>query len=191
MKARAGSWGIDCNWDAAFAEEAVAGQGWVLSAMRSYGPDLVAMLWRILGNEQDACDAYQDTFVQLAYHRNGQRPDNVKAFLFRSASNIAISMLRRRKVHAKACQALAKQETHAPSGMKDLDMAHILQELRLNVARLPERLRSVVILRDFAEMPYLQVARMLGITQSTARIYRCRAIRLLSARMKGEEGISK
>ena len=149
------------------------------------------MLWRILGNEQDVYDAYQDTFVQLAYHRNCRKPDNIKAFLFRSASNIAISVLRRRKVHARACQAIVTQGAPVDAGMKDLDMGHILQELRENVARLPERLRSVVILRKFAELPYIQVAKILGITQSTARIYRCRAVRLLSARMKPEEGRPK
>ena len=41
-------------------------QRWVLTAMQHHGAALVGMLWRILGNEQDVCDAYQETFLRLA-----------------------------------------------------------------------------------------------------------------------------
>lgn len=58
----------------AAADSVAVSQRWVLAAMQKHGPSLVAMLWRILGNEQDVCDAYQDTFVQLAHSRDGQVP---------------------------------------------------------------------------------------------------------------------
>jgi hypothetical protein len=48
-------------WDFAIPDSTIASQKWVLSAMQSLGPELITMLWRILGNEQDVCDCYQDT----------------------------------------------------------------------------------------------------------------------------------
>ncbi len=69
--------------------------------MQSWGPELVTMLWRILGNEQDVCDAYQNTFLKLAHFEGGRKPEHIKAYVFRSAANVAISMLRRRIAERK------------------------------------------------------------------------------------------
>src|SRR4030043_1637668 len=80
----------------AVAETVDQSQRWILSAMHRYGQELVTMLWRILGNEQDVCDAYQSTFLQLAHCQNGQKPEHIKAYIFRTAGNVAVSMLRHR-----------------------------------------------------------------------------------------------
>ena len=153
--------------------------------MRKHGPGLVTMLWRILGSEQDACDAYQETFLQLAHCRNGQEPRNVKAYLFRSASNVAISMLRRRKTYERTTRGYAEQVLQQ-SGGREFDAAGLQEDLRRHLARLPEPLRDVVLLRDLGEMPYGQVAKIMGITPGTARVYRHRAIQLLAAWMGRE-----
>ena len=52
---------------------------WVLSVMQSHGNELVTLLWRILGNEQDVCDVYQSTFLRLAHLNAGRKPAHVKA----------------------------------------------------------------------------------------------------------------
>ena len=93
------------SWDFAAVRSADQSQRWVLSAMQNHGPGLVTMLWRILGNEQDLCDAYQQTFLQLAHYEGRQKPDNVQAYLFRTAANTAISMLRQKKVRLKYKEA--------------------------------------------------------------------------------------
>jgi RNA polymerase sigma factor (sigma-70 family) len=182
---------LSWNWDFAAAESVVASQRWVLSAMQKHGSPLVSTLWRILGNEQDVCDAYQDTFLQLAHFRGGQKPDHIKAFVFRTASNIAISMLRRRKVHEKAFQKIASQAQKAQqtNPSTELDSKRLQEDLRDNITRLPDRLRSVIVLKDLAELSYPQVASILSIAVPTARIYRCRAVRLLSTWMARREGI--
>jgi len=187
MSAQAASWVL--NRDAAVTGAVVESQQWVLSAMQKHGQGLLAMLWRILGNEQDVCDAYQDTFLQLANFRGGSKPHNVKAFVFRSASNVAISMLRRRKVHSKACRLIAAGTRHHSDPADELDARQLQEELRNHIARLPERLRNVVLLRDLAEMSYTEVAKILGIAVETARVYRCRAIRLLSVWMAQQKDI--
>ncbi len=173
-------------WNFALPESASATQKWVLGAMQSEGPELITMLWRILGNEQDVCDAYQDTFLHLAHYENGIKPRNIKAYLFRSASNTAISILRRRLIERKNLPDVAAvQKTEMTAS--DLDSSHLQQQLRCNIARLPEYLRNVITLHDLAEFPYSQVAKILGITETSARVYKHKAIQLLAVWMNREE----
>jgi RNA polymerase sigma factor (sigma-70 family) len=162
-------------------------QRWILSAMQRYGPELVTMLWRILGSEQDVCDVYQDTFLKLAHYEGGGRPANVRAYIFRSASNAAISLLRRRLTERKSLMEICAMKKTGDAATEDIDSRLLQENLRRNIAGLPEHFRNVVILRDLAELSYVQVGRILGITAGTARVYRCKAIQLLSVWMKREE----
>lgn len=163
-------------------------QRWVLSSMQEYGPALVTVLWRILGNEDDVCDAYQETFLRLAHLPNQQKPDNVRAYLFRTASNVAISMLRQVRLQQKHQQVLIKQykpPEHNP--VAELDSMQLQQRLRKAISELPDYLGDVIVLRDLAQMPYEQVAGILGIRTAAARVYRHKAIQLLAKWMSQSE----
>jgi RNA polymerase sigma-70 factor (ECF subfamily) len=193
---------VSCGliWDFALPEAVDVSQRWVLSTMQRHGQDLVTMLWRILGNEQDVCDAYQDTFLQLAHHESRGKPEHVKAYIFRTATNVAISMLRRRAVEKRLSSAFANTaspqaclpgKTHtgasANSPFRELDAKYLRQTLRYYIAQLPEHLRNVITLRDLAEMSYAHVGRILGISEGTARVYRCKALQLLAVWMSKEK----
>jgi len=171
--------------DGVVAESVAVSQQWVLPAMQAHGSPLVSMLWRILGNEQDVCDAYQNTFLQLAYHKSGRKPRNVKAYLFRTASNAAVTILRRKKLHEKTCREVAQRTDvqHHLCGAHDLDAGDLREQLRCCIARLPDHLQRVVLLRDLAELSYAQVAKILGISSASARVYRRRAIKILAVWM--------
>ena len=161
-------------------------QRWILSAMSRHGQDLVTMLWRILGNDQDVCDAYQSTFLQLAHYQSGQKPEHVKAYIFRTASNIAISVLRHKIAERKRLSRVAGAQRGVDSPEKQLDSKFLVETLRCCMAQLPEHLRDVVMLRDLAELSYAQIGQMLDITPATARVYRCKAIQLLAVWMGKE-----
>ena len=90
---------LQLTWDLALVQSVDKSQRWILSAMQADGPALVKLLWRILGNNDDVCDAYQDIFVRLANLSPEQKPRNVRAYLFRTAANVAVSTLRREKLH--------------------------------------------------------------------------------------------
>ena len=163
-------------------------QQWVLSAMHRHGQSLIAMLWRILGNEQDVCDAYQDTFLRLAHYKSGNKPEYIKAYVFRTAGNIAITMLRRRLIETKSITVIARKITtdSTTNCSAELDAKYLQQSLRRAITQLPEYLRNVIIFRDLAELSYIQVGKILGISAATARVYRHKAIHLLSVWMKEE-----
>lgn len=168
--------------------QAIAGeQRWVLSAIQKYGQELITMLWRILGNEQDVCDAYQDTFLQLAHFEGGMKPSNIKAYIFRTANNIAISMLRRKIAEQNRITKTAIKAVEEHSPVKELDSKYLQESLRECITRLPEHMRSVLVLHDLAELSYPQISSILNISTGTARVYRCKAIQLLAFWMSKEE----
>ena len=176
---------LGLGWDFSAVESVAKSQRWVLSAMGKHGQDMVTMLWRILGNEQDVCDAYQQTFLQLAHYGNGTKPDNVDAYLFRTAANTAVSILRHQKLQTELTK---KTKPEIPTTCDvdyaaNLDAKLMRKQLRTFIAKLPEYLRDVIILRELAELPYNQVGNILGITAATARVYRFKAITLLAAWM--------
>jgi RNA polymerase sigma factor (sigma-70 family) len=158
-------------------------QRWVLKAMHAYGQDLVNMLWRMLGSEQDVCDVYQSTFLRLAHFQGGEKPDHVKAYVFRTASNTAISMLRTRIAERRRISKSTPAEKLMDSPEHEIDQKQLIETMRAYIAELPEHLREVLTLRDLGEMSYGQIARTLGITSGTARVYRCKAIALLGVWM--------
>jgi RNA polymerase sigma factor (sigma-70 family) len=180
---------ISCRsvWDLAAPDSVAENQRWILSTMQKHGQELVTMLWRILGNEQDVCDAYQDTFLQLAHHEGGRKPRNVKAYIFRTANNIAVSILRHRisERNRLPISATLKKATGSPE--KELDSKYIQETLRDCIAQLPEHFRNVVTLRDLAELSYAQIGKILGISSATARVYRCKAVQLLAVWMSKEK----
>jgi RNA polymerase sigma-70 factor (ECF subfamily) len=188
MRSDTANWGL--VWTHQASQDVAVSQRWVLTAMQRHGQALVSMLWRILGNEQDVCDAYQDTFVQLAYRTKAEIPKNIKAFTFRCAANTAVTLLRRRRMQERYIGQLSRAARPAdvdPAG--DMDHEQLRQSLRTYIARLPEKLRDVVLLKDLAELPYEQVAAMLEITVASARVYRCRALRLLSCWLTRREEV--
>jgi RNA polymerase sigma factor (sigma-70 family) len=174
-------------WDLTGCDAVDGSQRWVLAAMQKYGPELVTMLWRILGNEQDVCDAYQTTFLRLAHPDGGRKPRHVKAYLFRAASNTAITMLRRRTTEGKALSGMGSLCGRRETMEAVFDMRHLAESLRRYITELPEHLRGVVTLRDLGELSYAEVARIMGISVGTARVYRCKAIQLLAAWMSEKD----
>jgi len=176
---------FDWCWNLTREGSAVADRKWVLTAMNQHGDSLINLLWRILGQEQDVCDAYQETFLKLAHCQDDIRPRNIKAYLFRTAGNVAVSHLRKKKRHLQACQQIA---LNLPTNQNEyvlgeLDQMELQQKLRYQILQLPQYLRNVVILHDLGDMSYQQVAKTLGISVATARVYRCRAIQFLAARL--------
>lgn len=160
--------------------------GWVLRVMRNDGPALVRLLWRMLGREQDVLDAYQDTFCRLIGMGDSQAAAPPRGYIFRTAMNIALDMRRRRKVRIEHLEAaaLVRTATLPDACASRPGNVSLVEELRMAIEELPQRLRDVIVLRDLAEMSYGDVARILGITGGTARVYRREAIVALAARLK-------
>ena len=164
-------------------------QQWIVSLMRKHGLAVITLLWRMLGSEQDVLDAYQTAICRLTARGREGMGANPPGYFYRSVSNAGIEILRTRQRH-RACwptvvdlQRRRSEDRPQPVG---LDQREIIEKMRQAICQLPTHLRNVIVLRELAELPYSQVARILGIRNGTARLYRREAL-LRLADMIGRE----
>ncbi len=164
--------------------------------VRRHIPAVYRMLHRLVGNHEDAEDLAQECFVRawgaLALYRSEAPFD---AWLRRVALHLARDHFRRSArrgraaLGAEAAPASAHREPGAELARREL-AARLADALR----RLPERLRVPLVLRALEGLDYSDVARVTGVTPSTARTQvmqaRRRLLRWLSPWLGAERGRS-
>jgi len=158
--------------------------GWgeaVFSAMRD---KVFCLCLGFTGNAADARDLTQDTFAKALTHYVQDRPIHVHAWIMRIARNTCLDHLRLRRSRG-AQQPLS--ELSAIDWWTPEDRAGKEEELRTirrAVAALPRGLRDVLVMYEYGEMSYQEIARALDIRQATvaSRLGRARRAVLRSYR---------
>lgn len=136
-------------------------------------------LLRICGHPQTAEDLVQDTFVKAYDHLEGYGGENVRPWLFRIAYNTYIDWYRREKRQVQTDpQLLAELNRDAGPGPEE---GYLLRE-RLEqwlqaVKKLPEQSRQVILLRDYYDFTYEDIAHILKLSLSNVKVTLFRARR--------------
>jgi RNA polymerase sigma-70 factor (ECF subfamily) len=113
----------------------------------------VTVMW----DSERARDAVQEAFATAVRKRRSFRGEGpLEAWVWRIVLNAAHSDVRR------AVQAPAGDEPAATNGHPEHDA-----ELRVALARLPERQRTAVFLRYYADLDYAAIGEALGISSGT------------------------
>ena len=162
---------------------------WVVEIIDREGDGITRLLWRLLGNEADVLDAFQDTFCNLAQRGRSHDLKSTRAYAYRTASNIAIELIRTRKRRGQHWESIAQNQSQRDNERRNSPESEVdpvqHHDLREAIAHLAPHLRSVVVLRDLGCLSYEEVGRILGIEPSTARVYRHHAVVKLGERLQG------
>jgi RNA polymerase sigma-70 factor (ECF subfamily) len=135
------------------------GEPWALEQLyHAHQPQVYALCFRLLQRAHDAEDAVQATFVRAfrALPRfRGQ--SSVRTWLYRIATNEALSMLRRRREGA----AWQEEQHGAADGT-----GGVVERLAVRAAlgRLTPEHRAILVLRLWEELSYEEIATVLGIS---------------------------
>ncbi|MGA2296095.1 MAG: RNA polymerase sigma factor [FCB group bacterium] len=138
---------------------------------------------RMLGDADNAKDAYQETFIRVYEHRKEFRGNNFSAWLFTIARHTCLNYLRSRKDFDTLDEVAhySVKETESDVAMTDY--------IQRALAILPVALREALLLREYEELSYQEIAEVLSIDLSLAkiRVFRAREIlRKLLAPLKQE-----
>ncbi|MGB2958501.1 MAG: sigma-70 family RNA polymerase sigma factor [Bacteroidota bacterium] len=149
----------------------------------------------LTGNRDDANDLLQETFLKAyRFFNRFEQGTNAKAWLYRIMRNTYINTYRK----VKRSPATVEYDEHlSPYRMvpgdadekmdtKVCDVREIFEdEIAVAIASLPEKYKSVVILRDVENLPYEEVAEALGVPIGTVRSRLHRARGVLSGKLRG------
>ena len=142
------------------------------------------LLYRMMGNREDAEDLTQETFLSL--HRHGHRfraESRFSTFIYRVAANAALNRRRalgRGRTRIEKLKSRNDAGDDLPSSPRDPEDAALGGEMSLYVRaaleKLSPALRMPVVLYDIEGLAYGEIAKVLGVAEGTvkSRIHRAR-----------------
>jgi RNA polymerase sigma-70 factor (ECF subfamily) len=129
---------------------------------------LYAFLWRRVGDGAD--DLFQESWIRVSRARDRfDRSRRFSTWLFQIANNLCRDRWRRLAARGRALDAL-RDETRV-SGQDRVAAPELPSEHRLErqLARLPERLREVLVLRYYQDLGEAEIAEILDIPRGTVK----------------------
>jgi RNA polymerase sigma factor (sigma-70 family) len=145
--------------------------------LKRHGPMVLAVCRRVLGNADDAEDAFQAVFLVLVRKAASiRRREVVGSWLYGVAyrtAQKAKAMNARRRI--KEGQAAAQSRSPPPAPAPDLDK---------ELSALPEKYRTAVVLCELEGRPRREAARLLNIAEGTLSSRLATARKMLAQRLR-------
>lgn len=154
---------------------------------------------RIVGQQQDAEDVTQQTFLSLVEHLDSYREEaSVAAWILRIAANHALKVLRKRRGLPMATYGEpGSDDSYATMPHPDFiakwslpadtlaQQAETQRQIAAALSNLDEKYRTVFVLRDVEGLSIRDTASALDLTEATVKI------RLLRARLMLREALTQ
>jgi RNA polymerase sigma-70 factor (ECF subfamily) len=141
-------------------------------------PVLYKVAYRIANNAEAAEDLCHDAFFRL-HEKNMVFPNNDEAtyWLIRVIKNAALNYAKRKERERRVYQRAFKEDSRqSETGETLLVKKETKDEVLEALGKLPETLRIVLTLKEYGEMNYKEIGRVLGISEGNVkvRVFRAR-----------------
>ena len=156
--------------------------------VRRWERRIFALAYGMLGREEDARDATQETFLAAFRNLRGFRGDaKVSSWLHRIAVNQCITRQRRAKVRSESALDDEVGEFSMPVDHSPASVVEGRQEtlaVRRAINSLPIELRQIVIMKEFEELTFREIADALDLPLSTVKSRLYTALKQLQMRLR-------
>jgi RNA polymerase sigma-70 factor (ECF subfamily) len=153
-------------------------------------PLLVKISVRIAGEDEAAEDIVHDSFIKMNEKKMVFPSMNDAMFwLIRVVKNASLNYARRKRREQIVYQkALHEDARKVASGETEFLRKETRKKTQEALDKLPEKLREVLVLREYADLKYKDIARIVGITEGNVKIRVFRAREQLAA-LLGEDNV--
>ena len=154
-----------------------------------YAATLYRVAFSVLRNAADAEDAVQEAFLRVLRHRDTlDEIRDQRVWLVRIVWNIVLDRKRRAKTRPETDDISVLPATGLSADERAAAAQHHAQILEL-VDRLPSKERQVLVLSAFEELNSVEIAEVLGITESSVRSRLFRARNLMADLLQRPRGV--
>lgn len=151
-------------------------------------PVLIKVVYHIVGSMEVAEDICQETFIRF-YNKNIRFPslDESRYWLIRVAKNLAFNYYRRREREYRAVKRLRNEKPLADDGGLDFIFKEETEKIvKKALDSLPEKLKSVLVLKEYGGLSYRDIAKVLHISENNVKIRVFRARTALQQKIDKE-----
>jgi RNA polymerase sigma factor (sigma-70 family) len=161
--------------------------------VREHSARVYRLAYRLTGNQQDAEDLTQETFLRVFRSLSSYTPGTFEGWLHRITTNLFLDQVRRRKRIRMEAMGEDAARVAAPEGPgrpeRGFEHANLDHDVQAALDSLRPEYRAAVVLCDIEGLSYEEIALTLGIKLGTvrSRIHRARAqLRDALAHRRGE-----
>jgi RNA polymerase sigma-70 factor, ECF subfamily len=163
------------------------------SLVDQYANALYRVAFSVLRNSSDAEDAVQEAFLRVLRHRDtlGEVRDH-RVWLIRIVWNIVLDRKRRAKTRPETDDVAELARVLPSNGLSAEELAAAAQHhahVLACVEQLPTKEREVLHLSAFEELSSVEIASVLGITESSVRSRLFRARNLMAGLLNHERNL--
>jgi RNA polymerase sigma-70 factor (ECF subfamily) len=144
------------------------------SLYEAFAADVFRFALYLSGDRADAEDITSETFMRAWTSHEPIRTETVKGYLFTIARNVFLKQLRTSGRRAPLDENLRDSRPSAfDHAQQRAEVASVLEAMQ----SLPDLDRAALVMRTFDELPYREIARVLEITETAAKVkvHRARA----------------
>ena len=134
---------------------------------------LIWKIFRMVSCHETAEDLVNEAYTRIASTVGCRRIDHLPTFLYQTAHNLAIDYLRREKTRDRFIDSregeAAMLHVASPEASPETIAAdrQRLDRLAATLSTLPPRTRTVLLLNRIEGLPYPEIAKRLGVSEST------------------------
>ncbi len=171
-------------------EHSDRGVNWMLAYQRgdesafdkiveAYSGQLFALFTRFLGPLPEREDLVQETFLRVIRSRDRYEPSaRFSTYLYRIAFNLSVNRTERGDGIEAQSLDVGDEDSRRARELPDvmslepsvaLESGDVVQAVRSAIAALPETQRIAMILAKYEEMPYEQIAEVMGSTEKAIK----------------------
>lgn len=164
------------------------------AAFKALYDETFTMLWRvarrIAGSDEAAEDIVHDSYIK-AVERWGMFPtkDDAKYWLIRVVKNNALNWIKRKGREQKVYQRYFKETEvrTADSPESETLRNEAAVGMRRYLDRLPEKFKTVLVLKEYGLLNYKEIGKALGIAEGNVKVRVFRAREALAAMMREDD----
>jgi len=152
-------------------------------------PVVMRVAYHVTYNMDVSEDICQEAFIRF-YEKNIEfrSVEEAKYWLIRVTKNLAINVIKRKSREQATVEKIKKAPTATIENGEDSLINNETRNLvREAVEKLPEKLKAVLVLKEYADLNYKQIGSILHISESNVKVRVHRARKIMESMLDREE----